>query len=123
MTGGVPDWRGDPPVGGGGGGSEGSVRTTYAGSAQSGVRRRTNPEYFTKGVPATKTHDGGNHLLNGGSFHCLFNREKAFHGLSCNTKRQQGHDIPLHIHTEAPCTAMQRLEAAKMVFFTSTIAR
>ena len=59
-------------------------------------------------VSKTKIHDGGNHLLNVGSFHCRFNREKAFHGRS-NTNRQQGHGIPLHINTEAPCTAMQRL--------------
>ena len=65
-------------------------------------------------VSKMKTHDGGNHLLNGGSFHCPFNRETGV-GLSCNTNRQEGHDIPLHIHTEAPCTAMQRLWAAKMV--------
>ena len=32
------------------------------------------------------------------------------------TNRRQGHDIPLHIHTEAPRTAMQRLQAAKMAF-------
>ena len=72
-------------------------------------KSRTEKQYLVKdmlgmlglpieGVSKRKIHDGGN----SGSFHCRFNREKAFHGLSCDTIRQQGHGIPLHIHTEAP---------------------
>ena len=35
-------------------------------------------------VNATKIHDGSNHIFNSGRLHHRFNREKAFHGASCN---------------------------------------
>ena len=70
---------------------------------------------FPLNVSVKQKHTMGNHLLNGGIVHCPFNRETAFHGLSFSTDRPQGHGIPLQTHTEAPCTAMQRLWAAKMV--------
>ena len=60
-------------------------------------------------VIATKTHDGCNNLFNSGIFHRLFDWERAFRGLSYYTNRQQCHNMPMHIHTEAPCTAMRRL--------------